>query len=223
VQQLKRGILVAIEGIDGAGKTTQTSILADKLNEQGYDSTILKEPTDGKWGQKIRRLALENRDLSPEEECQLFLADRMEDVEKNISPALRMNKIVIMDRYFYSNMAYQGALGLDMKRIREANESFAPIPEIVIILDVAPKIGQSRLVNGRRETPNNFEKLEYLEKVRSKFDEMANFKNVQKVDGSRPIEDVAAEIINIVSSIRKSIGEVNGSEMVRSSSDIIKT
>lgn len=223
MQQLKRGILVAIEGIDGAGKTTQTSILADKLNEQGYDSTILKEPTDGKWGQKIRRLALENRDLSPEEECQLFLADRMEDVEKNISPALRMNKIVIMDRYFYSNMAYQGALGLDMKRIREANESFAPIPEIVIILDVAPKIGQSRLVNGRRETPNNFEKLEYLEKVRSKFDEMANFKNVQKVDGSRPIEDVAAEIINIVSSIRKSIGEVNGSEMVRSSSDIIKT
>lgn len=147
MHELRRGVLIAIEGIDGAGKTTQTEILANKLAKEGFPVVTLKEPTDGKWGQMIRKLAQNGRNLSPEEESRLFLKDRNEDVERNIRPALLQKRIVIMDRYYHSNIAYQGALGVDVDEIRQANEHFAPVPDVVIILDVAPSIGRSRLVN----------------------------------------------------------------------------
>ena len=76
----------------------------------------------------------------------------MDDVEKNIQPAMTEGKIVIMDRYYYSTIAYQGALGLDVETIREKNEKFAPRPELVIILDAPPKTGLDRITKGRKES-----------------------------------------------------------------------
>jgi dTMP kinase len=218
VRELSRGILATIEGIDGAGKTTQTHILAERLAKEGFSVVTFKEPTEGKWGQKIRNLANHGRNLSAREELQLFLKDRHEDVETNIKPSLAEKRIVIMDRYYLSNIAYQGALGLDTNEIRQMNEEFAPIPDIVIILDVAPSIGQSRLVNGRKEKPNHFENEEYLEKVREQFQSMQHHKNVQVIDGSRTIEAVAESLLNAVRSIIKAVGEVDGTEVAEGSS-----
>jgi dTMP kinase len=214
VHELRRGILIVIEGIDGAGKTTQASILADKLTEEGYAVTSLKEPTDGKWGQEIRKLATNGRTLPPDKESKLFLEDRREDVEFNIKPALALKRIVVMDRYYYSNIAYQGALGIDPENIRRLNEAFAPVPDVVIVLDVAPSIGQFRLVNGRKDKPNHFEKIDYLEKVRMQFQRMEHLKNVQPVDGSRTIDAVSESVISVVHSILKAVGESDETGLV---------
>jgi len=220
VRELNRGILIAIEGIDGAGKTTQTRLLAERLANDGFLVATLKEPTEGKWGQRIRNLASHGRNLNPMDEMRLFLKDRQEDVEANIRPSLAEKRIVIMDRYYLSNIAYQGALGLDTEGIRQMNEEFAPVPDLVIILDVAPSIGQSRLLNGRKEKPNHFEGEEYLEKVREQFQRMQHLKNVQLIDGSRPISEVAKSVLNSVRSIIKAVGETNGTEVAEASPSI---
>ena len=203
--KLAKGLLITIEGIDGVGKTTQTRMLVEHLKGKGHDVLQLREPTDGLWGEKIKNLTKRGRDVSPKEECQWFLKDRVEDVEENILPALSQDKLVVMDRYYYSNMAYQGALGLDMERIREENEKFAPRPDLVIILDAPPKIGLDRITNKRKEELNYFETLNYQEKVRALFLNMESYDNVKILDGSKEIEEVLREIRKVVEEMIRTI------------------
>jgi dTMP kinase len=201
--KLKKGILIALEGIDGAGKTTQAKNLLDILTKEGYDAVCFKEPTAGQWGLKIREIALNGRNhITVEDELNYFIFDRKEDVKENIQPALDSNKIVIMDRYYYSNIAYQGALGIDPEEIRKKNESEEkfPIPNVVIILNVAPNIGTSRIRKLRKEQLNKFEEEKYLVKVRNIFNEMKE-ENIQIIDGARTIEDVEEHILNIAHNI----------------------
>ena len=199
--KLKNGVLIAIEGIDGAGKTTQTNFLKNTLIAEGYEVISFKEPTNGKWGMKIKDIALYGREnVTPEEEINLFILDRKEDVANNINPALKDKKVVIMDRYYYSNMAYQGALGVDVDYIQKENENQFPIPNVVIILDVAPKIGISRIQNLRKEKLNKFEEEKYLVKVRQIFHNM-NQDNIKIIDGTRSMEEVKKQMLNIIHDI----------------------
>lgn len=201
--KLKKGILIALEGIDGAGKTTQAKKLLDTLTKEGYDAVCFKEPTAGKWGLKIREIALNGRDhITLDDELNYFIFDRKEDVKENIQPALDSNKIVIMDRYYHSNIAYQGALGIDPEKIRKKNESEEkfPIPNIVIILNVAPNIGTSRIKKFRKEQLNKFEQEKYLVKVRNIFNDMKE-ENIQIIDGAHPIEEVEEHILNIAHNV----------------------
>ncbi len=198
---LKKGILIAIEGIDGAGKTTQVKLLKAHYEKQGLKVAVFKEPTDGPFGRKIRQLAINGREhISPEEEFELFLKDRIYDCEKNIIPALNENKLVLLDRYYFSSIAYQGALGIPLQRIVQENEKIAVKPDLVIILDVAVKVGLSRIKNFRKEQTNLFEKEEYLEKVREIFRSMkASY--IQIIDASRPAEEVFKNVKNVVDDI----------------------
>lgn len=193
-----KGILITIEGIDGVGKTTQARLLKEYLIGKGYDVIKLREPTDGHWGKKIKNLSKHGRTVSPKEECQWFLNDRKEDVERNIKPALAEGKIVIMDRYYYSTMAYQGALGLDVEKIKDLNEEFAPRPDLVIILDAPPKTGLDRITEGRKEELNYFENLEYQERVREIFLSLQNQDNVRIVDAGKNLKEVQNDIRNVI-------------------------
>lgn len=210
-KRLKHGFLIAIEGIDGAGKTTQSVILEKRLKEEGYPVVRLHEPTDGIWGQKIKELAQNGRQkVSPEDELKYFYLDRLEDVEKNIKPALREKKIVIMDRYYFSSVAYQGARGLDPDLIEKENEKIAPVPEITIILDIEPEVALRRIMHKRNMTPNHFERKKYLERVREIFlKQFSNRPNVVIIDGddSRSIETVASDIWKIVKPLIDQIEE----------------
>ncbi len=198
---LKRGVLIAIEGIDGAGKTTMVRRLYDQFSRIHYKVSSFKEPTDGKYGQKIKKLAQDGRDnISVEEEMQLFLLDRKEDCEKNIKPALDRNEIVLMDRYYFSSVAYQGARGLDKSIILRENEKIAVKPDIVIILDCAVKIGLTRIRYQRGEVPNHFEKEEHLEEARKIFLKM-EAPYIQRIDSSRPEEQVFEHINHIITGI----------------------
>lgn len=167
---LKRGVLIAIEGIDGAGKSTQSRLLFEKLKEGGYPVVLLHEPTNGQWGEKIRELSTNGRDkTTAEEELELFLKDRLEDVEINIRPKMLEKNVVIMDRYYFSNVTYQGARGIDPDYIEKLNEKIAPKPDIVIILDISSPESSNRIKTTRKDGPNHFEKEEYLERVRQLF------------------------------------------------------
>jgi len=158
------GLLVVFEGIDGSGKTTQARALVRRLRRRGRQAVFFREPTRGTWGRAIKRMAARADSLTPEEELALFVKDRRENVARNLRPALAAGKIVVLDRYYFSTIAYQGAKGLDTARIRRLNESFAVPPDLVIILDVDASAGLGR-IGGRKTRDELFEREDYLVRV----------------------------------------------------------
>lgn len=161
------GFLVVLEGIDGSGKSTLARRLAEHLRARGLACTVSREPTDGPHGTALRRSAKTGR-LSLADELDLFLKDRAEHVETLIRPALLHGEIVILDRYYFSTAAYQGARGADPAEIIARNEAFAPVPDLVLLLDLDPRGGTGRIVS-RGDQPDEFEALGYLAKVREIF------------------------------------------------------
>jgi len=200
----EKGILVAIEGIDGSGKTIQSRILRNRLKKEEYEVELFREPTDGKWGKKIRDLAINGRDkVTPKTEFEYILFDRKEDVERNIKPALENKKIVIMDRYYLSSVAYQGARGLNQNLIEEENQKIAPIPDVTIIIDTPPHIALTR-IKKRGSDPNFFERENYLANVRANYlNRYKGKENVIVIDGNQSIERIASEIWNVLKKIVK--------------------
>ena len=200
ILKLDRGILIVFEGIDGTGKSTQRGLLADSLKAQQVPHIALAEPTQGQWGMKIRKLLSEGRQgISPEEELSWFVNDRKEDIELNILPALQDPKVVIMDRYYYSTAAYQGALGLDPELIRLANEEFAPIPDRVLIFLTSPETCLER-IESSRDKKSAFEKLDYLNNVQDIF---KSFKgpNISFINSVGSIAEVHGKVLAAVNDL----------------------
>ena len=199
--KLSRGVFIAVEGVDGAGKTTQVMRLKEHFYRKGIPVSTFKEPTDGRYGQMIRQIGLIGRHLyTPDEELDLFLSDRKEDLEKNIIPAIQRKELVIIDRYYFSNIAYQGALGVDKEHILIENEKIALKPDLVIILNCAVRVGLSRIRNSRNETPNHFEKEEYLEDVKKIFLSMSG-PAIQIIDSTPDEDTVFNHVKNIVQDV----------------------
>jgi dTMP kinase len=161
------GCLIAIEGIDGAGKSTLADLVQDFLIAKKFRVIRSKEPTAGQWGRMLRDSALTGR-LSLEEEVETFIKDRKEHVETLIVPALREGKVVLLDRYYFSTMAYQGARGVDPIELMKRNETFAPEPDLLVLVDVEPKVGLER-IRTRGDRADQFEKTGTLEKAREIF------------------------------------------------------
>lgn len=195
----KRGFLIALEGIDGAGKTTQAQSLKLHLEQKGFEVVVLKEPTMGSWGRKIARMGQTGRNLTAKEESQYFLEDRKEDVKKNILPSLEKGKVVIMDRYFYSNMAYQGAKGLSPTVI-ERDNSFAPKPSLVLLLNISPATAKERIFRHRNGETNHFE--ERLGPVQRLFLKIASsHPEITVIDGGQPADQVRTQIQSAVDAL----------------------
>jgi dTMP kinase len=189
---LRDGLFIVFEGLDGAGKTTQINLLATALRQEGYPVLCLKEPTDGPWGQKIRQSTRQGRrPVDPADELTWFLEDRRQDVEQNIRPALTQGWIVILDRYYFSTMAYQGALGYDPDEIRHRNEAFAPPPHLLFLLEIDPSQGLQRVQQTRQL--DGFEQLDYLQQVKAIFAAM-DFPYLRRIPASDDIETVQAHI-----------------------------
>ncbi len=193
---MKKGLLIVLEGIDGTGKSTQAASLVRRLRRRGFPAVASREPTRGRHGREIRRKARQAGSLTPREELDLFLLDRREHVERTIRPALSEGKIVILDRYYLSTIAYQGAKGLDPEAIRKANERFAPRPDLVFILDLPAERGLGR-IEGRGRRDLLFERAGYLKRVRRIF---LSFKGPRMVhlDAGRKRRDLGDEILSRV-------------------------
>jgi dTMP kinase len=194
---LKRGVLIVLDGIDGTGKTTQARRLIEALKKEGFDVVYFREPSDSRWGREIKRKAPLADSLSAEEELDLFQKDRKENVVQNLKPALDQNKIIVLDRYYYSTIAYQGARGIDPLMIQKMNEEFAVKPDLVFILDVAPKVGLERIEKNRKEKDLLFEQEDYLGRVREIFRSFKD-KNIFHIDADRSEDDIYREIEKIV-------------------------
>lgn len=189
-----RGILVAFEGIDGAGKTTQLRRLEQLLTLAGLPFASTKEPTQGVWGQKIRASAVHGR-MELKEELDTFLLDRQEHVSQLIEPSLAANKIVLVDRYYFSTVAYQGARGIDPAYLLQVNE-FAPEPDVLVILDVEPTVGLRR-IRERGDSADLFEKEDELGRARTIFQSL-RVPNLHLIDGLRPVVDISYAIAKLV-------------------------
>ena len=199
--KLKKGLLVVFEGIDGSGKTTQAKLLFEYLKKKGLDVILSKEPTNSVFGEKIMELANGERDfVRPIDEYNLFLNDRKVHVENLIKPALKEKKIIVLDRYYFSTIAYQGALGLDPKKIKAENESFAPRPEIVFLISLKAQVGLSRIKNKRNEDPNLFEREENLNKVNRIFNSLKE-DYIVNVEGMNQIGDIHKTIIQTIETV----------------------
>ncbi len=189
---MNRGILIAVEGIDGTGKSTQAGRLAGYLRNKGCTVIQTREPTDGPYGRKIRQLYADRSQCTPEEELELFVEDRRHHVREVIGPALADGHIVLTDRYYFSTAAYQGAAGLDPDEVFAKN-SFAPEPDLVILLTMQPEASLARIRDLRGEELNAFEQEDQLHRVAALF---ASFDNpcIQRIDASGTLDQVGRKI-----------------------------
>lgn len=204
-----RGKFIVFEGIDGAGLTTQSSILKNWLDEQGLAAFSTKEPTDGPIGGTIR-LALSKRlTMKPAALALSFAADRMDHLETEIIPKIEKGVIVISDRYYLSSFAYQ-MLDLDLQWIRQLN-SKALKPDLTILLDVPAGVSQWRMKRMRWHV-ELFEEEHKLERVRNNFHAIAEDlkkkgENIEIIDGNRQLSEVQKDVKTIaLEMLRKAKG-----------------
>ena len=193
-ENTRQGVLIAFEGIDGTGKSTQIRLLAEALEKSGQTVVATREPTSGKYGKRIRELYLNRETVSHEEELELFIADRREHVRDVIRPALLAGNVVLTDRYYLSTAAYQGALGHDPEKILTLNEAFAPEPDLVLMIMIPPSVGVHRIRTLRNETLNTFEQESGLEKVAAVYDSIER-EYIRRIDGAGNIAEVHERVM----------------------------
>lgn len=193
-------MLIALEGIDGSGKTTQARLLAEFFEKNGRSAVLSHEPTQGPHGTRLRESARAGR-LSPQDELDLFLADRRYHLETLVNPALEAGKVVILDRYYFSNIAYQGARGFDPAEVRRLNEVFAPPPDHLFLLDLPVETALAR-IGVRDGRGNAFEKRENLEKCRQIFLSLPD-PFIHKLDATLAVDELHGEIVRMLENSKR--------------------
>lgn len=190
----KKGVFICIEGLDASGKTTQARLLVEELNRRGFEAVYTTEPSRGETGRFIRKRVLQREGRVPSVvEALLFAVDRIDHVEREIKPALEEGKIVVSDRYLYSSLAYQGAVGLDLNWIREINR-LVLVPDLAIYIDVPPETVFERI----RRKRTVMEDLQTQKKVREVYLGLVKAGTLVYVDGNRPAVEVSKDILSVV-------------------------
>lgn len=199
------GLLVVLEGIDGAGKTTLRAALGSELRARAHEVVETKEPTDGPIGQQIRTIARLGRDtVTAEEELELFLLDRARHVADVVLPALARGAVVLQDRSYFSTVAYQGGRGLDRDTILARCRAVAPAPHLLLVLDLPETVSAERIRASRGAT-DDFEGLEALRRVREVF---LSFPEAVRIDATNPPAQVRHE------ALRHILAKLNAGEHV---------
>jgi dTMP kinase len=186
--KIKLPIFILFEGIDGSGKTTLSKMLFRYFSENGIPAVLDHEPTDGQWGNRLR-IMLKKNIAEANELLELFIKDREDDVNRIIRPSLKSGKAVILDRYYFSNAAYQGAMGISPVSIihENINRNF-PNPDRVYFIDISPELALKR-INSRNNQTEIFEKAEFLKKVREIYLKIAD-ESFVIIDGSKTTKKI---------------------------------
>jgi dTMP kinase len=194
------GILITIEGIDGAGKSTLAAALAARLGERGANVELLREPGGVELSERIRTLVKDPRlDVVPRAEALLYAAARAQLVEERVRPLLEAGAVVVLDRFVDSSLAYQGAgRELGVAAIREVN-LFATgglHPDRTLLLRIAPAAGRDRQL-GRALEPDRLEREQdgFFAAVAEAYDELARAEpgRVRVIDAGRTPAEVLEE------------------------------
>ncbi len=193
------GVFLALEGGEGAGKSTQARMLAIWLRDQGYDVVTTHEPGATKIGMRLRALLLDtaHKGLSPRAETMMYAADRAEHVKSVIIPALERGAIVVTDRYVDSSLAYQGAgRQLPVSEIAEVNRwaTGGLTPDLTILLDLPPLTGLGRRLSSADRMES--EPVEFHQRVRNGFLTLASAEpdRYLVLDATRPEAAVSRDI-----------------------------
>ena len=197
VRPVKRGALVAFEGLDGCGKSTQVAALGAALRAAGHDALLTCEPTDGPTGSRIRAMARSGAALAPEEELRWFVEDRRAHVRDAIGPALAAGRVVVTDRYFLSTVAYQGARGLDWREILAASEAEFPLPDLVLLLEVEVAVGLARARRRAGVAEGVFEHAELLERAAAIFAAIER-PYVERIAAAGSVAEVQSRVVERV-------------------------
>ena len=189
-------MLIAIEGLDGSGLSTQSNLLRDFLIKKGYQVILTKEQTDNAIGGLIKSILKKEFAVSPLGLQLLFAADRAHHLASEIEPALKQNKIVISDRYIFSSLAF-GSPEVDLEFLKQINSKFRK-PDITFIIDTKPETCLERIKKTRFHLELHEEK-EKLEQTRKNYLSLKDyFPNVFVIDGNGTIEEVEKNIQKIV-------------------------
>ncbi|MFN2320489.1 MAG: dTMP kinase [Dermatophilaceae bacterium] len=143
----ERGVFIAFEGGDGAGKSTQVRLLAERLAAAGHQPVLTRQPGGTDLGQRLRDLVLHGDPMTPRAEALIFAADKAQHVEQVVRPALREGRVVITDRYTDSSVAYQGAgrdLGADEVHTLQMWAVGGLVPTLTVIVDITAEEGRRR-------------------------------------------------------------------------------
>lgn len=203
---MKNGIIISFEGPDGAGKTTVLEQVLPVLQEKGYDIVTTREPGGVEIAERIRDVILDVNHVAMDSKTELFLymaARRQHYVEK-VLPALEVGKVVLIDRFIDSSIAYQGAgRGLDKDIITRLND-FATDgrkPDLTLYFDVESEIGLARIAkNAEREVNRlDLEKLDMHKRVREGYLVLTEQeKRIVTIDASRELADVVSETLHTI-------------------------
>ena len=170
----RRGTFVTLEGVDGAGKSTQVALLVERLRAAGHEVVRLREPGGTAISEKIRALLLDptNGEMAPECELLLFEASRAQLVREVIEPALARGAVVVCDRFYDSTHAYQaGGRGFDDVTVRRANElgSCGLAPDVTLVLDMDPALAFERAGQRGEHDRMEAEGLAFQQRVRADY------------------------------------------------------
>lgn len=193
-----RGVFVCFEGGEGAGKSTQSRLLAQWLEVRGHHAVLTFEPGDTPVGQQLRQIVLDpdTGELSDRTEALLYAADKAEHIDTVVAPALAQGRVVITDRYVDSTLAYQGAGRALVPDELEYVARWATgdlRPHVTVLLDLEPAAGLSRLA-GRDRIEG--ESVEFHQRVRAAFVGLAEAdpEHYLVLDARAPVEEIAAAV-----------------------------
>jgi dTMP kinase len=201
----RTGLLLAFEGGEGAGKSTQVRLLTDWLAGAGHRVRATFEPGDTPAGAVVRQLVLDRADLalSPRAEALLYAADRAQHTAEVLLPALAAGEVVVTDRFVDSSLAYQGA-GREIARDEVAGLSRwatqGLVPALTVLLDLLPETGLARARGRAAADRIEAESLDFHERVRQTFLELAAAepRRYLVLDATRPAEELAAAVRDAV-------------------------
>ncbi len=198
---MKQGLFITFEGADGCGKTTQLNLLRDYLENSGYEVVLTREPGGKGLGEKIREILLNyNGEVSDRCESFLFLADRAQNIDTIVKPAVKSGKIVLCDRHTDSTVAYQGyGRGLDINRINMLNNLATDgiKPDLTFVFDIDTETSMQR-VGAEKDRMESAGK-EFHTKVRNGYLELAKQEpeRIKVIDATKSIDEIHNEVIEI--------------------------
>ncbi|MFP3853795.1 MAG: dTMP kinase [Anaerolineales bacterium] len=198
-------LFISFEGPDGCGKSTQAKLLTEWLKVQGYPVLLTREPGGTAIGDQVRKvlMSLENRRMNPRTEFLLFSASRTQLVHEVIRPHLEAGGVIVSDRFYDSSLAYQGyGHGLDEEALRAITDFVTGglKPDLTFLLDLAARVGLTRRRDGGNWNRLDDYDLEFHKRARQGYLSLASAEpdRWRVVEADRPIDDIQAEIQNLL-------------------------
>lgn len=202
---MMQGLFITFEGPDGCGKTTQMKLLAEYFEKKGKEVVLTREPGGKGLGEKVREILL-NYDGEVSDRCEsfLFLADRAQNIDIIVNPAVKEGKIVLCDRHIDSTVAYQGyGRGLNIDRINMLNNlaTNGKKPDLTLVFDVDVETSMKRV--GKEKDRMENAGIDFHNRVRKGYLELAKQepKRIKVLDATKSIEEIHKDVINILAEV----------------------